>query len=159
MTRVLLRNGCVLGDRPEERATAVAWEDDRITYVGDEDRAEACTGADEVVDLGGALVTPAFTDAHVHTVRTGLTSSGLDLTGAPSLAACLDALARHARATAVDAVVMGQGWDESDWPEQRHPTAAELERAAPGRRTYLTRVDGHSSVVSPPLAAAVPGLA
>jgi len=162
MTRVLLRNGSVLGGRPEERATAVAWEDDRISFVGDEDQAEAWTGADEVVDLEGALVTAAFTDAHVHTVRTGLTSSGLDLTGVPSLAACLDALAQHARAqhhaTAADGVIMGQGWDETDWPEQRHPTASELERAAPGRRTYLTRVDGHSSVISPALAAAVPGL-
>ncbi len=157
MTRVLLRNGAVLTGRPHERATAVAWEDDRVTFVGGEDQAEAWTGADEVVDLGGALVTAGFTDAHVHLVRTGLVRSGLDLAGLPSLAAGLDALAEHARTTSA-AVIMGQGWDETHWPEQRHPTAAELERAAPGRLTYLTRVDGHSSVVSPALAELVPGL-
>ncbi len=160
MTRVLLRNGHVVGERPEERATAVAWEDDRIVFVGDEDAAEAWTGGDEVVDLHGALVTAAFTDAHVHVVRTGLTSQGLDLAGCSSLTDCLDALTAHARRTSAgDRVILGQGWDETDWPEQRHPTGEELERAAPGRRTYLTRVDGHSAVVSPALAAAVPGLA
>ena len=158
MTRVLLRNGAVLTDRADERATAVAWEDDRITFVGGEDEAEAWTGADEVVDLRGALVTAGFTDAHVHTVRTGLVRAGLDLAGLPSLAACLDALAEHARTMSDSAVIVGQGWDETHWPERRHPTSAELERAAPGRRTYLTRVDGHSSVVSPALGALVPGL-
>ncbi|HEX6148391.1 amidohydrolase [Nocardioides sp.] len=158
MTRVLLRNGVVLGDRPEARATAVAWENGQITFVGDEDAAEAWGGADEVVDLRGALVTAAFTDAHVHVVRTGLTASGLDLAGSISLTACLEALAAHVHRTGGDGVVMGQGWDETHWPEQRHPTADELERAAPGRRVYLTRVDGHSAVVSPALAAVVPGL-
>jgi predicted amidohydrolase YtcJ len=158
MTRVLLRNGAVVTDRPDDHATAIAWEGDSITFVGDEDEAEAWTGADEVVDLRGALVTAGFTDAHVHTVRTGLVRAGLDLAGLPSLAASLDALAEHARTTADAAVIMGQGWDETHWPERRHPTADELERAAPGRRTYLTRVDGHSSVVSPALAALVPGL-
>ncbi len=159
MTRVLLRNGHVVGERPGERATAVAWEDDRIVFVGDQDAAEAWTGADEVVDLHGALVTAAFTDAHVHVVRTGLTSQGLDLTGCSSLTHCLDALTEHARRSSDgDRVILGQGWDETHWPEQRHPTGEELERAAPGRRTYLTRVDGHSAVVSPAFAAAVPGL-
>lgn len=158
MTRMLLRNGSVLGDRPDDRATAVAWEDDRIVFVGDEDQAEAWSGADEVLDLRGALVTEGFTDAHVHTVRTGLTRTGLDLAGTDSLAQCLDALAGHARAVPEAAVLVGQGWDETHWPEQRHPTGDELDRAAPGRRTYLTRVDGHSAVVSPPLAALVPGL-
>ena len=158
MTRVLLRNGAVLTDRADERATAVAWEDDRITFVGGEDEAEAWAGADEVVDLRGSLVTAGFTDAHVHTVRTGLVRTGLDLAGLPSLAACLDALAEHARNMSDSAVIVGQGWDETHWPERRHPTSDELERAAPGRRTYLTRVDGHSSVVSPALGALVPRL-
>ncbi len=158
MTRVLLRNGAVLTDRADERATAIAWEDEHVTFVGGEDEAEAWTGADEVVDLRGALVTAGFTDAHVHTVRTGLVRTGLDLAGVPSLTAGLDALAEHARRTPGPHVLMGQGWDETYWPERRHPTSDELERAAPGRLTYLTRVDGHSSVVSPALAELVPGL-
>ncbi len=55
-------------------------------------------------------------------------------------------------------MLVGQGWDETPWRAGRPPTGDELERAAPGRRTYLTRVDGHSSVVSPALASLVPGL-
>jgi predicted amidohydrolase YtcJ len=154
MSRTLLRNGRVVGSA----ATAVAFEDDRLVLVGDEAQAEAYAGADEVVDLRGALVTPGFVDAHVHTVRTGFALTGLDLAGTASLAATLDRVAGFAAARPDDGVLVGQGWDETGWPEGRPPTGDELERAAPTRRTYLTRVDGHSSIVSPALAALVPGL-
>lgn len=158
MTRTLLRNGHVFDGGPAGRATAVAVDHGTIVFVGDEDRAAAYDGAEEVIDLDSALVTAGFVDSHVHTVRTGLALTGLDLTGAASLDDALAALEAHATRDAGAGVLVGQGWDETDWPESRPPTGAELERVAPGRRSYLTRVDGHSSVVSPALAALVPGL-
>lgn len=156
MVRVLYRNARVLG--ASDVATFVAVEDGRVLATGVDDRATPYDGADEVVDLGGALVTPGFVDAHVHTVRTGFALTGLDLAGSASLTATLDGLRAFGEGHPGHGVLVGQGWDETGWPERRPPTADELERAAPGRRTYLTRVDGHSSVVSPALAALVPGL-
>lgn len=156
--RTLYRNGTVAVGGPDSPATALAVEDGRVVFTGDEDAAEAWAGADEVVDLHGALLAPAFVDSHVHTVRTGFALTGLDLATSPSLTAALDALAAHAARASGAGVLVGQGWDETDWPEGRPPTGAELERAAPGRRSYLTRVDSHSSVISPALAALVPGL-
>ncbi|MBB6625822.1 amidohydrolase family protein [Nocardioides sp. KIGAM211] len=152
---LLLRNARVYDGGPG--STAVAVRDGRIAFVGDDDAAAAHAGGAEL-DLGGALVTAAFVDTHVHTVRTGFALTGLDLTGSPSLRHTLDALAAHAAVTPEAGVLVGQGWDETGWPEGRVPTGDELERAAPGRRSYLTRVDGHSSVISPVLAALVPGL-
>ena len=159
-SRTLYRNGHVAHGRANDPATAIAVEGDRIAFVGTEDRAEAWVGGPDstVVDLDGALVTPGFVDSHVHTVRTGFALTGLDLTGALSLPLLLGAVAAHAAASPESAVLVGQGWDETGWPDARPPTGAELERAAPGRRCYLTRVDSHSSVVSPALAALVPGL-
>ena len=116
-----------------------------------EDRAEAWAGgADDVVDLDGALVTPGFVDATCTPSAPASRSTGLDLTGAPSLPrpARRGGRARR-RARRTRGVLVGQGWDETGWPDARPPTGAELERAAPGRRCYLTRVDGHSAVVSP----------
>ncbi len=160
--RLVLRGGAILDGRVEHLSTAIGVEDGRIVFVGTDDRAEAWIGtgsdAPTLIELAGALVTPGFVDSHVHTVRTGFSLTGLDLTGLPSLTASLDALARFAADHPDDGVVVGQGWDETDWPENRPPTGAELERAAPGRRSYLTRVDGHSSVISPALASLVPGL-
>ncbi|HEY7717380.1 MAG TPA: amidohydrolase [Pedococcus sp.] len=156
MARTLFSNGRVLG-APDD-ATFVAVEDGLVLATGMGDGATAYDGADDVVDLRGALVTPGFVDAHVHTVRTGFARTGLDLAGSASLTATLDGLRAFGEGHPGHGVLVGQGWDETDWPERRPPTTEELERAAPGRRTYLTRVDGHSSVVSPALAALVPGL-
>lgn len=157
--RLVLRNGSVALAGP---ATSIGVEDGRIAFIGSEPVADGWIGtghgAPEVIELDGGLVTAAFVDSHVHTVRTGFARTGLDLTGAPSLVHILDALSAHADTSATAGVLVGQGWDETDWSEARPPTGAELERAAPGRRSYLTRIDGHSSVISPALASLVPGL-
>ena len=105
---------------------------------------------DEVVDLRGAFVAPAFVDAHVHVLETGLALSGVDLSSATSLGAVLDRVER-AVARGADPV-LGHGWDETRWREGRPPTRAELDRAASGRAVYLARADLHSAVVSSALA-------
>ena len=108
-----------------------------------------------MVDLDGALVTPAFVDAHVHTTSTGLAVAGVDLTGARSLSDALRAVERRTR-EARGGVVIGHGWDETAWPQRRPPTRQELDRAAYGGAVYLTRVDAHSAVASSALLAVVP---
>ncbi len=162
-SRTVYRNGRVHGVAPAGRvATCLVVADGRVVSAGDEQHADSHLGTGEgaptVVDLGGRLLSAAFVDSHVHTVRTGFALTGLDLAGSAGLAATLDSLARYAVEHERAGVLVGQGWDETHWADPRPPTGAELERAAPGRRSYLTRVDGHSSVVSPALAALVPGL-
>lgn len=160
MSTVLLRNGVVHTGQvaPGRVPTAVAVADGQIAFVGDDDGAAAYDDADEVVDLRGALVAPAFVDAHVHAVLTGFPLTQLDLRAARSLAEVLDLVAAHARSCGDDTVIMGSGWEETDWPEGRAPTATELDRAAPGKRVCLDRIECHSSVISSELVAAVPGL-
>lgn len=139
-------------------ATAMLVSGGTIAWVGSDDAAAGhATGADAVVDLGGALVTPAFVDAHVHTTETGLSLTGVDLAGCPSLAEALRRVEAAAR-RAAGRPVLGSGWDERGWPEGRPPTRAELDRASYGGVVYLARVDVHSAVVSSALAAAA-GLA
>jgi predicted amidohydrolase YtcJ len=133
-------------------ASALLVDGDRVAWVGD---GAAAGPADRTVELGGALVTPAFVDAHVHSTSTGLALLGLDLTGAASLAEALDAVERAAR-TAGGRPLLGHGWDESRWPERRAPTTAELDRASYGSVVYLSRVDVHSAAVSSALLAAAP---
>jgi len=151
-TQLLHRGRLYTGSRP---ATAMAVEDGRVVWTGTD--SSAYDGADEVIDLGGAWVAPAFVDAHVHVVQTGDQLAGLDLTGAPTREAALERLAEHAR-NHPDGLIHGTGWDETTWPDRRHPTADDLEAAAPGRLVHLRRVDGHSGIVSRPLLALVDGI-
>nr|WP_202885904.1 amidohydrolase [Kribbella sandramycini] len=153
-----MTNGSVYSPA-DPHATAIAFDDGVVTWLGDDTGAGAyADGADEVIDLGGKLVTPAFVDAHVHTVGIGALLNGLDLTGTKSLAEALDKLNAYAAGLPAGAVIEGSNWDETRWPEGRPPTREELDRAAADRPVYLSRVDGHSGVVSSALVAAVPGL-
>lgn len=130
---VLLRRGEVHSPA-DPFATAMVVERGQVAWVGSEGAADAfAEGVDEVVDLDGALVTPAFTDAHVHTTSTGLALTGLDLSTAPSLDAALAAVRDFAAARPDDQVLLGHGWDAARWPGGRPPTRAELDAATGGR--------------------------
>lgn len=154
MSTTLLRGATVFTEN-QTPVTAVAVQDDQVVFVGNDDQAAEYDGADSVLDLGGALVAPAFVDAHVHTVASGFLLTQLDLRFAESLNDALDLLAAYAGERAL---VVGSGWDETRWPERRPPTSAELDRATRGARVFLDRVDGHSSVLSSAMVEAVPGL-
>ncbi|MET7598785.1 amidohydrolase [Streptomyces sp. NPDC005481] len=155
---VLLRGGEVHSPA-DPFATAMVVERGQIAWVGSEGAADAfASGVDDVVDLGGALVTPAFTDAHVHTTATGLALTGLDLSGAPSLDAALALVRDFAAARPADRVLLGHGWDAARWSDGRPPTRAELDEATGGRPLYLSRIDVHSAVVTTALLDLVPGV-
>ncbi|WP_336323151.1 amidohydrolase [Streptomyces lavendofoliae] len=155
---VLLRGGDVHSPA-DPFATAMVVERGHVAWVGSEGAADAfASGVDEVIDLEGALVTPAFTDAHVHTTATGLALTGLDLSGAHSLADALERVRAYSAARPVDSVLLGHGWDAARWPERRPPSRAELDEATGGRPLYLPRVDVHSAVVTTALLDLVPGV-
>ncbi|MFE6668485.1 amidohydrolase [Streptomyces sp. NPDC057697] len=155
---VLLRGGDVHSPA-DPFATAMVVERGHVAWVGSEGAADAfASGVDEVVDLDGALVTPAFTDAHVHTTSTGLALTGLDLSGSRSLGEALGLLRAYVAAHPEDRVVLGHGWDATRWPERRAPSRGELDAAAGGRPVYLPRVDVHSAVVTTALLDLVPGV-
>ncbi|WP_432573508.1 amidohydrolase [Kineococcus sp. SYSU DK005] len=133
-----------------------------VAWIGPDEAASAWTrGDEEVVDLDGALVAPAFVDAHAHLTETGLRATGLDVSGARSAREVLDAVSAAARTGVPGDLVVGAGWDETRWAERAVPTRAELDAAAGGAPVHLSRVDGHSALVSTALAerAGLAGLA
>ena len=152
---LLFRAGRVVSPA-DPRATALLVKDGRVAWLGP---AEDAPAAPRTVDLGDALVAPAFVDAHVHATDTGITLLGLDLTGCRSVAEVLDAVRARAAALPGDAVVVGNGWDESFWPVKRAPAREELDVAGGGRRVYLSQKSVHSALASATLLAAVPDLA
>ena len=139
-------------------AGAMLVVDGTIAWIGPTSGADLHRdSADAVVDLDGALVAPAFVDAHVHHTATGMTLLGLDLRGVASRAALLEVLTSEARRLRGRPIV-GHGWDETLWADPRLPTREEIDRATWGSVVYLTRVDVHSALVSSALVALVPGL-
>ncbi|MCZ7461516.1 amidohydrolase [Streptomyces sp. WMMC940] len=155
---VLLRGGEVHSPA-DPFATAMVVERGHIAWVGSEGAADAFAGGvDEVIDLEGALVTPAFVDAHVHTTATGLSLTGLDLSSAASLAEAAERIRAYAGTRPADRVLIGHGWDASRWPERRPLSREELDGLTGGRPLYLTRIDVHSALVTTAMLDLVPAV-
>src|SRR5687767_15954102 len=93
MTQQVLYRGGRVYSPTDPGATALVVADGRIAWLGADADAPA---ADRVVDLHGALVTPAFVDAHVHSTNTGMMLGGLNLSAVRSAAGLLAAVAGHA---------------------------------------------------------------
>jgi predicted amidohydrolase YtcJ len=151
-TPTLYRGGRIYS-AADPQATALLVRDGKIEWIG---ASADAPSAPSTVDLDGALVTPAFVDAHVHSTDTGVVLLGLDLAGARSAGEVLDRVSAHVAGLPSDAVVVGHGWDESTWVEQIPPSAPELDRAGGGRSVYLSQVSVHSAVVSTTLLARTP---
>lgn len=115
--------------------------------------------ADELVDLPGCHVLPGFADVHLHLTQAAWFGQGHDGSGWRSLAEALRAIG--AAADAEPASGPGAGWllfwgiERWWWPEGRLPTAAELDRAAPGRMVLVSTADMHRGAVSPAALAAL----
>ena len=150
-TSVLVTDVTV-GDRP---GRALLVDGGRITWLGD---ARDAPVAGRVIAGEGALLTPAFVDAHVHATATGLALTGLDLHSSLSLADAVAALHAHVTRSR-EGIVLGTGWDETAWPERRGLTRHDLDAVVADRPTYLARVDVHSATVSTALLDRIPGIA
>nr|WP_245827789.1 amidohydrolase family protein [Sinomonas mesophila] len=151
----LYRNGSVYS-AADPFASAMLVDGGTVAWLGSEQAASSIADSSmRIVDLDGALVAPGFVDSHVHLSDTGEALASLDLSGVRSAAGLLEALESAAGAGdgGTAGVLRGHGWDESRWDDQTLPTSEELARAAGGRAVFLTRVDVHSALVSPALAA------
>jgi predicted amidohydrolase YtcJ len=125
---------------------AIAVRDGRIVALGTEEELRALVGPrTRRIELAGRLVLPGLTDAHVHVEGLGASRETLDLVGAHSLEEALSRVAARAQALGPGEWLLGRGWDQNDWPGQRFPTAADLDRVAGGRPVFLVRVDGHAA--------------
>lgn len=142
---VLLDNAVVHTMDPDHpRATCVGLWNGMVVGV---DSQVSGMRAHRVVDLAGATVVPGFHDAHCHTTSYGVAATQLELSQCPSVDAVLERVAQQAASTGADDWVVGVGYLDREQPG-RHPTSAELDRAAGGRPVWLTHRSGHMCAVS-----------
>ncbi|MFI8965130.1 amidohydrolase [Streptomyces sp. NPDC053493] len=125
--------------------TAVAVRDGRITALGDDTDARAWRGpGTEVVDLGGATLTPGLTDAHSHPVWGLEMSAGTDLSAVTDLDGLRAALRDAVRQ---DGWVLGHALDHNVFAG-RSVHHELIEDALGGAPAFLRLYDGHSALAS-----------
>ncbi|GAB3994550.1 amidohydrolase [Nocardioides marmoraquaticus] len=98
------------------------------------------------VEAAGALLSPGFTDAHVHVVQGGLERIRCDLSGLEGRDAYLAAVASYAAASDRE-WVLGGGWAMAAFPGGT-PTATDLDTAVADRPVFLANRDHHGAWVN-----------
>jgi predicted amidohydrolase YtcJ len=130
-------------DAARGRAGSVAVTGDRITAVGGDPK-PLIGPRTEVVDLRGRLLLPGFQDAHVHAVGAGVELGRCDLTGATTVAACLDAVCAYAAANPRLEWLTGSGWSMETF-EGGLPHRRLLDDVVADRPVVLVNRDHHGA--------------
>ena len=134
-------------DYPEVEAVAIGGA--RIIELGASGEVENLAGRKtEVIDLEGRLVLPGFIDSHFHFYDWALARAGLQLDRLTSLEELLALLRHTTDSIPAGQWVLGLGFNESLWPENRIPTCRELDRVAPDHPVVLRRCDMHLAVAN-----------
>ena len=123
-------------------AALVIGDDGRITKVLH--RSDKRPRTTYLIDGKGQVVMPGLIDSHAHVLQTGFAAMTLDLSDTRSLADALTRIAAYAKAHPDRPWILGRGWNQELWAEQRYPTAADLDTIVPGQPVWLERVDGHA---------------
>ncbi|MEL6319009.1 MAG: amidohydrolase family protein, partial [Pseudomonadota bacterium] len=137
------------GDGAPIKNGAVAIKIGRIVYVGAATGVEAYQDDEtQIVDLGGGVLYPGFTDAHVHLVGIGMRELTLNLDAVGSIGELVGVVEAEVAKRGPGEPIVGRGWIETQWPEGRAPAAADIDPVSPDNPVILQRSDGHATLVN-----------
>ena len=147
---LLLRGGPIYtADAARPWSEAVAVRGRHILALGREtELVELCGPKTEVIDLGGRLLLPGFTDSHIHFIEVALRAAQIDATGAGSAHDVAEMVRVKAAGTAPGTWILGGGWDVNLWSDDNIRWCTLLDAAAPDHPVALDCKDLHSLWVS-----------
>ena len=135
-------------DSRRPTATAIAIHGRKILQVGsDRDIIEAFPKANRI-NLGGKVVIPGLTDAHLHLKHYALNLQKVACE-TDTRAECLRRVAERASQTPPGTWILGHGWNQNVWPES-YGSAADLDDITPHHPVYLTAKSLHAAWANTP---------
>ena len=135
----------------DARADALLVDDEgRIAFVGPLEEARERAGGAEEVDLGGAAVLPGLIDPHSHFTGSLQYLLFADLSACTSFAEITETLKAFAAENNIgpDGVIMGNGYDQNNLVEQRHPDKSVLNAVSEDTPVLITHVSNHMGVAN-----------
>ncbi|HYL79879.1 MAG TPA: amidohydrolase family protein, partial [Candidatus Acidoferrum sp.] len=145
MDIAILSSRIFTGDPARPWVEALGIRDGRIVAAGTNAEVRAAgSGAPQVFELPGRLVTPGIVDAHLHFVSFGLYLERGDLRDLTSIAACRERVKAAVAKKKPGEWIIGRAGNEHIWTDRREPNAKDLDDIAPAHPVMLVRCCGHS---------------
>jgi predicted amidohydrolase YtcJ len=142
---LILYNGKVNG----LTAQSLVINNGLIVAMGSDDDLKSLAGTQtKTVNLGGRLVLPGFIDTHIHFHEWAMKRKSLQLDTVSSLDELLKCVSRQAARAPRSEWIIGQGFNETSWPEKRLPTRDDLDRVSPDHSLLLWHCDLHLAVAN-----------
>jgi len=126
-------------------ASALLIYRDRIIALGDADDLLSQYTTAEKQDMGGRVILPGLTDAHIHLKYYSLSLQKVECE-TDTKEECLRRVAERVKTTKPGEWILGHGWNQNTWGEW--PTAKELDVIAPNNPVYLTAKSLHAGWVN-----------
>lgn len=150
MTDLILINGIFhTMDRHRPTVDAIAISGNHIIGTGKSD--EVLDMADRktrIIDIGGQLGLPGFSDSHFHYYDWALGLKNIVLAGTTSRREVLEKVRERTRTIPQGDWIIGQGWNENDWADKRIPDKDDLDAVSPHHPVALWRCDLHMATVN-----------
>lgn len=117
----------------------------KIVALGSDDQVARFRGiGTKIIDAGGKLVLPAFTDSHIHMADGGFSLLRADLEGAKDLNEIQKRLRVYAGQHPNDKWILGQGWNYAMFAPETLPNKKGLDQLFPAIPVFLECYDGHT---------------
>lgn len=131
-------------------AESLVVRGETIEFYGRMEQSTSLYGqrADSMIDLGGKTVIPGFVDSHAHLDDLGGTINFLNLRNTRSIREMKEKLSAYSKANSNARVIIGTGWDQEAFDENRWPNRTDLDEVESSRPVYLERFCEHAAVVN-----------
>jgi predicted amidohydrolase YtcJ len=130
-------------DQARPQASVLVIDRDRIAAIGGPELLESFGLRASREDMGGRVILPGLTDAHLHLQYYAFGLQKVDVE-TRTKAEALRRVAERAAKTAPGKWILGHGWQQNDW-DGAFPTADDLDAISAAHPTYLTAKSLHAA--------------
>ena len=149
LTALAIVNARVWTGNPSRPWTdAVLVRGERIEAVGSSAEVKKRAGPSvKTIDAHGMMVTPGFTDAHVHFLDGGFALAAVQLRDARTKAEFIQRLKAFAATVPAGTWILNGDWDHTNWGGDL-PERNWIDSVTPHNPVWINRLDGHMNLAN-----------